>query len=182
LFNPDISDEDRELALNRDLNPANAVWRIAVYERDSYSCVVCGDDRGGNLVAHHKDGYHWCKGKRYDVENGATSCSVCHDEFHRLYGKEMNTEEQWNEFRSQSRREKPLRTERPSVDISGMDFGYFHVVGRSGTMDDGHAAFICRCVCGNEKRIQGSLLRSGAVKSCGCKKGALISAAKRRAA
>jgi len=28
-------------------------WRPAVYERDSYTCQQCGDDRGQNLNAHH---------------------------------------------------------------------------------------------------------------------------------
>jgi hypothetical protein len=28
-------------------------WRPAVFSRDSYACKRCGDDRGGNLEAHH---------------------------------------------------------------------------------------------------------------------------------
>lgn len=28
-------------------------WRTAIFERDGYTCQKCGDDKGGNLNAHH---------------------------------------------------------------------------------------------------------------------------------
>jgi len=182
-FNPSISDEERELSSNRDLNPRNVEWRKAVYERDGYSCTVCEDDRGGNLVAHHKDGYHWCKDRRYEVGNGATACSDCHGEFHHLYGPADNTEEQWAEFCSKSRRERPLRIEKASIELGmvGRVFGFLTVMKRDGRAADGHASFLCRCECGNEKKVVGSSLRKGVTKSCGCKKGLLISESKRAA-
>ena len=182
IYNPDITDEDRELAVNRDLDPRNAEWRRNVYERDGYMCRVCGDDRGGNLVAHHKDAYHWCKQGRYDVDNGVTACETCHNEFHRLYGKEGNTKKQWDEYCSKNRRHKPLRIVKKKVDISGLTFGYFTVLRREGSTKDGHASFMCRCICGIEKKVVGTKLRRGEVKSCGCMKGNLISSSKRRVA
>lgn len=37
-------------------------WRKKVYERDDFTCQCC-DKRGGEIAAHHKDGYNWCKEK-----------------------------------------------------------------------------------------------------------------------
>lgn len=59
-------------------------WRTAVFERDNYTCVSCGDgnrkDRGETVVlqadhikpfAHHPE-------LRFDVNNGRTLCVPCH--------------------------------------------------------------------------------------------------------
>lgn len=73
-------------------------WRMIVFERDSYSCQCCGDDRGGNLVAHHLDSYDWCVSKRYSPDNGITLCEKCHKTFHKLYGYGNNRKEQFDEF------------------------------------------------------------------------------------
>jgi len=77
-------------------------WRKSVFERDNYTCQSCGDNKGGNLIAHHKDAYSWCKERRLDVNNGVTLCENCHalneDSFHRMYGFINNTEEQFNEW------------------------------------------------------------------------------------
>jgi 5-methylcytosine-specific restriction endonuclease McrA len=72
-------------------------WRNDVYKRDNYTCQICGL-RGGKLNAHHLDGYHWCKERRFDIDNGVTLCKDCHDEFHQTYGRKNNTEEQFNKF------------------------------------------------------------------------------------
>lgn len=96
-YNFDITDEEREkgrLFLGNAINK----WRHLVYERDNYTCQCCGDNKGGNLVVHHLDGYHWCKEKRIDVDNGVTLCKSCHKDFHRLYSKRNNTRAQYNEF------------------------------------------------------------------------------------
>lgn len=96
-YNFDMTDEEREkgrLFLGNAINK----WRHLVYERDNYTCQCCGDNKGGNLVVHHLDGYHWCKEKRIDVDNGATLCKSCHKDFHHLYSKRNNTGTQYNEF------------------------------------------------------------------------------------
>ena len=32
-------------------------WKISVFVRDNYTCQNCGDDKGGNLEAHHIKGF-----------------------------------------------------------------------------------------------------------------------------
>lgn len=75
-------------------------WRNAVFERNKYTCFVCKDAKGGNLVAHHLDGYGWCVERRIDVTNGVTLCVICHKRFHAEYGYKNNTESQFNEWKS----------------------------------------------------------------------------------
>lgn len=69
-----------------------------VYERDNYTCKHCGDSTGGNLNAHHLNGYNWFLEGRFDVNNGITLCDLCHKEFHKNYGNGNNTIEQFNEW------------------------------------------------------------------------------------
>ena len=73
-------------------------WRYEVFERDNFTCQCCGDNKGGNLNAHHLDGYNWCKEKRLDANNGITLCKKCHNYFHSIYGNGNNTLEQFLEF------------------------------------------------------------------------------------
>jgi hypothetical protein len=75
----------------------NIKWRKNVFERDKYTCQCCSHV-GCELEAHHKDGYAWCVDKRTDIDNGATLCKKCHDNFHEKYGKGKNTKEQYDEF------------------------------------------------------------------------------------
>lgn len=79
----DITDEER--AMRRDAN-RQGEWRQKVYERDGFSCQRCGDDRGGNLQAHHIEAHCENKEKRWDLDNGVTLCVTCHRGFHRAYG------------------------------------------------------------------------------------------------
>jgi hypothetical protein len=94
-YNPDLSDEERAYKRN-DIEYYD--WRRKVFERDSYTCTTCGDNKGGNLVAHHKDGYGWCRERRTDIDNGVTLCKQCHKDFHILYRIKNNTESQYNEW------------------------------------------------------------------------------------
>lgn len=98
-YNHDLPDEIR--AKDRRYDDKIHAWRKDVYQRDNYTCIVCSDDSGGNLNAHHKDGFNWCVKRRYDVDNGATLCEDCHREFHSEYGYGDNTEQQFNEWISQ---------------------------------------------------------------------------------
>lgn len=54
-------------------------WRKAVFERDNYTCQKCGDNRGGNLRAHHTKPFAEYPKLRFDVSNGMTFCHTCHE-------------------------------------------------------------------------------------------------------
>lgn len=68
------------------------LWRTAVFERDKYSCVLCGYNKGGILEADHMTPFalllvkhkietleqsRRCK-ELWDVSNGRTLCHPCH--------------------------------------------------------------------------------------------------------
>ncbi len=57
-------------------------WRKAVYERDGYTCQLCGS-RGVKLNAHHKMQYAHFPELRYAIDNGITLCVPCHKAIHR---------------------------------------------------------------------------------------------------
>ncbi len=54
-------------------------WRKAVFERDNYTCVKCGE-RGGSLVADHKKAFYKYPGLRFELSNGRTLCEKCNHE------------------------------------------------------------------------------------------------------
>lgn len=62
-----------------------AEWRKAVFERDGFTCQLCGQV-GGGLQAHHIQ--HWSTNvnERYQVQNGVTLCEKCHKELHKKGG------------------------------------------------------------------------------------------------
>lgn len=76
--------------------PEYLAWRNAVYARDDYTCVACGDAAGGNLRAHHVVNFHKVTNgvDAYAVYNGITFCEDCHAEFHGKYGNFNNNLEQ----------------------------------------------------------------------------------------
>ncbi len=57
-------------------------WRLAVYERDKYTCVSCGDKRGHNLQAHHIMPFSKYPDLRLEISNGVTLCKKCHAKLH----------------------------------------------------------------------------------------------------
>lgn len=73
-------------------------WRKRVYKRDNYTCQCCGDDKGGNLEAHHLNCYGNFKEERIIDENGITLCKACHKGFHNIYGNRYTTKEMFKEF------------------------------------------------------------------------------------
>lgn len=81
-------------------------WRKAVFERDGYSCQKCHSKNSINntvvLNAHHIKNWKNNIADRYNVNNGITLCSKCHNEFHKIYSKRNNTEKQIIEFLNQN--------------------------------------------------------------------------------
>jgi 5-methylcytosine-specific restriction endonuclease McrA len=61
-------------------SPAYKNWRMAVFERDNYTCQMCGDVTGGNLQAHHIKPRREHKNDLlvFDIDNGVTLCKDCH--------------------------------------------------------------------------------------------------------
>jgi len=72
-------------------------WRSDIYTRDNFTCQECGDNKGGNLHAHHIKMFSIIL-KQYDIQtiqeaehceelwninNGITWCKECHEEFHK---------------------------------------------------------------------------------------------------
>lgn len=54
------------------------LWRESVYERDNYTCQLCGK-RGGILHPHHIKPFAIFPELRYEVSNGITLCAEpCH--------------------------------------------------------------------------------------------------------
>lgn len=58
---------------------------------------------------------------------------------------------------------------RKIIDLTGQKFGRLTVIKRVENKD-GYSVWLCRCDCGNERKIKGDNLRSGSTKSCGCLK------------
>jgi 5-methylcytosine-specific restriction endonuclease McrA len=52
-------------------------WRTAVFERDSYTCQICGQ-RGGELNADHIKPFSIFPQDRFNLSNGRTLCVSCH--------------------------------------------------------------------------------------------------------
>ncbi|MGG0684165.1 HNH endonuclease [Bacillus licheniformis] len=73
------------------------LWVKSVYERDGYTCQICGLDNC-KLNAHHLDSYDWCIDGRTELENGVTLCVDCHKNFHEIYGYGSNTKWQFEEY------------------------------------------------------------------------------------
>lgn len=94
-YNPDLTDEERQ---SYRFVAGYKIWRRQVYQKDKYTCKKCGDNKGGNLVAHHIESYNSAKDKRTDISNGLTLCEECHKDFHSKYGYGNNTRSQLKEW------------------------------------------------------------------------------------
>ncbi len=73
------------------------LWRKAVFTRDNFTCQKYGM-RGGVLKAHHINNFADFPELRLAIDNGITLSDKAHIEFHKLYGRRNNTEEQLEEF------------------------------------------------------------------------------------
>lgn len=80
------------------------VWRKNVFDRDLYTCQCCKrkNHKGNNdtvyLNAHHIFNWKDNPNLRFNIDNGITLCTDCHNKFHSKYGKTNTTDIQLNEF------------------------------------------------------------------------------------
>ena len=65
------------------------IWRSSVFERDGFTCQICGKV-GGKLNAHHIKHFATHIDLRYCVDNGLTLCEKCHKEVHK-HERELRT-------------------------------------------------------------------------------------------
>lgn len=98
-YNYDLSDLDRVKMRYELYGNDRRIWRKEIFMRDNHTCQICYE-KGGELNAHHLNGYNWHESGRYDINNGVTLCKKCHLEFHSKYGYGYNTENQFIEFES----------------------------------------------------------------------------------
>src|SRR3990167_10450036 len=63
-------------------------WRRSVFERDGFTCVLCGLKKSGNLNADHIKPFALFPESRFVVENGRTLCVSCHKKT-KTYGVQL---------------------------------------------------------------------------------------------
>lgn len=64
-------------------------WRVAVFEKNNYTCQRCGKTNC-YLVAHHIKFWVDFPKFRYKVDNGITLCKECHKIFHKNHYEKIN--------------------------------------------------------------------------------------------
>ena len=62
-------------------------WRFRIVNRDKFKCVLCGSL--WQVQAHHVIRWIDDEIKRFDVQNGVTLCTPCHDRHHVGRGQEF---------------------------------------------------------------------------------------------
>ena len=66
-------------------NPEFKEWRTAVYQRDYYTCQICGNKKGIRINAHHIKSFKEYPELRFDADNGITLCKECHVNIHKKH-------------------------------------------------------------------------------------------------
>lgn len=57
---------------------------------------------------------------------------------------------------------------RRTIDLTGQSFWRWNVIGRISSTENGQPTWLCQCICGTRRIVQGRDLREGRSRSCGC--------------
>lgn len=69
--------------------PEYTQWRLLVYERDHYTCQMCGH-KHTDIVAHHIKSFAENEELRFELSNGVVLCRSCHLKLHRQLATGIN--------------------------------------------------------------------------------------------
>jgi len=75
---------------------------LECFKRDNFTCLICNKNNL-ELKAHHVNAWNLFPEERFLLDNLATLCSICHENFHSEFGRGHNTKEQFALFKSQHR-------------------------------------------------------------------------------
>jgi len=81
LHNGDPANSDKLEQKKIRFSPEYQAWRIAVLERDEYTCQHC-NQKGGQLHCHHLKSFKTYPELRFEVSNGIVLCAKCHERLH----------------------------------------------------------------------------------------------------
>lgn len=100
-WNPNLTEEERQLSKTRGHNPELHQWRKEVYKRDYWTCQITKikSTRKQKICAHHIEAWNSNKELRFDIDNGVVLLAIIHKLFHKIYGNGYNTRDQFNEFK-----------------------------------------------------------------------------------
>ena len=97
-YNHNMSEEERAEYKERSRVGENKDWTFKVKEKYSFTCHICGDNKGGNLNSHHLNNFATFKESRLDISNGVCLCEKCHKDFHKIYGYKNIVKEQYLDY------------------------------------------------------------------------------------
>lgn len=72
----------------KNLSKVGIAWRKAVFERDDYTCQICGV-RGVQIQADHIKPYRFFPNLRWELSNGRVLCVPCHKKTP-TYGRKLD--------------------------------------------------------------------------------------------
>jgi len=88
-WNPDLSEEQRELNKQSWIPREQTKWAKKVKKRDGFICQICNEHTTSltcKLNAHHLYSKATYPEMALLVDNGVTLCETCHKTFHMCYG------------------------------------------------------------------------------------------------